>query len=204
MVRVKICGLTGPDDLVHALNEGADAVGFVLEPSSTRYVGKHHYDIYFKLCGPYVATVAVFGHANRSVPESSTIQAISFDGYALPGQRLVQTIRIRRGDTASDLPVVLPGVETVLLDAYSERGFGGTGKKVDWRFAGELVEDFSRRGIYVVLSGGLTPDNVAEAIRQVNPYAVDVSSGVESSPGKKDPSKVRDFIQAAKSVRAER
>ena len=203
MVRVKICGITTPDDLVHALNEGADAIGFVLEPSSPRYVGNEHYDIYFKLCGPFATTVAVFGYANRSVPEATTVQAIHFGDFLLEGQRRIQTIRLKKESSASNLPQVLPGVETVVLDAFSELEFGGTGKKVDWRLAGELVEAYGKRGIYVVLSGGLTSDNVAEAIRQVKPYAVDVSSGVEASPGKKDPSMVRDFIQAAKSVRME-
>jgi phosphoribosylanthranilate isomerase len=92
------------------------------------------------------------------------------------------------------------GVQTVVLDAFSEDAFGGTGKKVDWRLAGELVETLGKRGIYVVLSGGLTPDNVAQAVQMVKPYAVDVSSGVESAPGIKDPAKVKDFLQAARSA----
>jgi len=199
-VRVKICGIVRPEDLVHALSEGADAVGFVLEPTSPRYVGKDHYDIYFKLCGPYVATVAVFGYENRSVPKASAVQAIRFGAHSLVGQRLIQTIRLGQHSGNSTLPELYPGVGTVVLDAYSEEAFGGTGKKVDWRLAAELVETLGKKGVYVVLSGGLTPDNVAEAIRIVQPYGVDVSSGVESSPGTKDPSKVRDFILAARSA----
>lgn len=198
MVRVKICGLTSADALVHALDEGADAVGFVLEPSSPRYVGDHHYDIYFKLCGPYAAGVAVFGIANRAVPEASAVQAIEFGDYSLPGQKRIQTVRLKHGDTLEALPDMLPGVETVVLDAYSDQGYGGTGQTVDWGFAGEIAHHLAERGVYVVLSGGLTPETVGRAIEIVQPYGVDVSSGVESEPGVKDPYKVRDFIQTAK------
>jgi phosphoribosylanthranilate isomerase len=93
-----------------------------------------------------------------------------------------------------------PDLSAVLLDAYSDREFGGTGIPVDWGYAAELRQRLQERGIPLLLAGGLTPENVGEAVARVKPYAVDVSSGVEAAPGLKDLDKVRRFIEAAKSA----
>ncbi len=198
MVRVKVCGLTTAEDVAMAVNEGADAIGFVFEPTSPRYVGDRHYSTLIKLAGPYVTTVAVFGHQTRSVQDVSAVQAIIFS-QQLAGKHRIQTIRLRDGQLPESLQMEAD-VSAVHFDAYSDSDFGGTGQKVDWDLAAELKRRLDEQGLPVILAGGLTPGNVAEAIAKVKPYAVDVSSGVELSPGKKDVYKVRDFIAAAKSA----
>jgi phosphoribosylanthranilate isomerase len=195
VTRVKICGIARFNDLLDAVAEGADALGFVLEPSSPRYVGDHHFDIYFGVLGPYVTSVAVYGRAPATLPNARAIQAIEFSATPPPPQEAVKVVRVRDGMTVDEVLAEAKGAQTLLLDAYSGAEYGGTGKTVNWEIAAQVVGRFVGP---VILAGGLTPDNVAEAIQKVRPYAVDVSSGVEVSPGIKDPIKMRDFIQAAK------
>jgi phosphoribosylanthranilate isomerase len=191
--------LTRADDVTAAISCGADAVGFVFEPSSPRYIGDRHYSALLKLGGPYVTNVAVFGEANRSVQGATAIQAIRFHGHALAGQHRIQTFRVSTAQPIESLDFE-PDLSAVLLDAYSDREFGGTGNPVDWGYAAELRQRLQEQGIPLVLAGGLTPENVGEAVAKVKPYAVDVSSGVEAAPGVKDIDKVRRFIEAAKSA----
>jgi phosphoribosylanthranilate isomerase len=106
-------------------------------------------------------------------------------------------VRLRAGQKAVDVMETIVEASMVLLDAFSTKAYGGTGEKVEWELAAEIVR-LSK--LPVMLAGGLTADNVAEAIRVVRPYAVDVSSGVEEKPGIKDPAKVRDFIRAVRST----
>lgn len=196
MTGVKICGLTNIDDALWAVERGADAVGFVFEPSSPRYVGLFDRASSIPSQIPEgVLTVAVFGVLPERVELPSGIRWIqASEGAFPPGYR---TIRALRGAAS---PIQLdPEADMLLIDAYDAVRHGGTGKMADWEFAAEVVRSEARP---VMLAGGLTPDNVAAAIRAVRPAFVDVSSGVEASPGVKDRSKVRDFIQAAKSAAA--
>lgn len=211
MVRVKICGLTRIQDAEHAIEMGADALGFVFEPASPRYVGGHASELIDRV-EPYVMCVGVFGQfhsvdvANLNCVQFSdlggtTSLTASIGISSMPP--VIRTLRVRAGEEPKLVLKLLDDWLThfrinprgILLDAYDERLQGGTGKSIDWDLAAEIVRHSSRP---VILAGGLTPDNVAAAIEAVRPYAVDVSSGVESSPGIKDPAKVRDFIQAAK------
>lgn len=198
MVKVKVCGITCAEDLLTALDAGADAVGFVLEPSSPRYVGDIHFDILFKLAEPFSISVAVFGQLARPVPFARAIQGLAFDPTATDFQAKIQAIRVKPGQTVEEVVASATTGAAVLLDAHSEGAFGGTGKIIDWEVAAGVTQRLANLGRPTILAGGLNPDNVADAVRQVRPYAVDVSSGVELSPGKKDVYKVRDFIAAAK------
>ncbi|HJP83042.1 MAG TPA: phosphoribosylanthranilate isomerase [Fimbriimonadaceae bacterium] len=191
--------MTRPEDVTGAIACGADAIGFVFEPTSPRYIGDRHYSALLKMAGPYVSSVAVFGEANRSVQGATAIQAIRFHRHALAGQHRIQTLRMRVQQPIESIDFE-SDISAVLLDAYSENEFGGTGIPVDWGYAAELRQHLADREIPMVLAGGLTPENVAEAVAKVRPYAVDVSSGIETAPAVKDLEKVRRFIEAAKSA----
>lgn len=193
MTKVKICGLTNLDDALWVVECGADAVGFVFEPSSPRFVGLFGgaTDIPSQIPKD-VLTVAVFGSLPEAVELPSGIRWIqATEGAFPPGYR---TIRALRGAARANPD---PEADMLLVDAYDPIRHGGTGELADWGFAAELVRSETRP---VMLAGGLTPDNVVAAIQAAHPAFVDVSSGVETSPGVKDRIMVRDFIQAAKSA----
>lgn len=183
-MRVKICGLTRAEDVEAALDAGADAVGFVLEPTSRRCVTMPQFDELARLAGPYCATVAVYGNAGPPYPRAQAYQAHGFS--SLPPGLKIMTHRLGTPPVGD--------VDAYHLD-YLEGGFGGSGKTIDWEAAAAFVRETR---MPVILAGGLTPRNVAEAISIVHPYAVDVSSGVEGSPGVKDRAMIREFVQAAK------
>lgn len=214
MVRVKICGLMGYQDAELALEAGADALGFVYERTSPRYVGGDSTmrDLPFKF-SPYAVTVGVYGAMGDSVDPcliaQYTDRAIvrswreKMAGVAFRDFRpVVRAFRIKPDTEVEALRAEIlevyehtPNMHAALIDAYDAEQFGGTGKRVDWDLVAELRQLID---VPLVLAGGLTPDNVAEAVEKVKPYAVDVSSGVELSPGVKDVLKIRDFISAAK------
>jgi len=206
--KVKICGLTRREDAETAWALGADALGFVFEPSSPRYVGDNLEILRFVAsAAPYTFCVAVYGVVNKLYPGFQAVQfeqegdAVNETGPLPPG---ILTLRFGP-DTSPDHAVDAAKVHLrnrktfplrgILIEAHHPEQFGGTGQKLDWDFA----TIFSAKcPSLVTLAGGLTPDNVAEAVRLVNPYSVDVSSGVEESPGIKSAIMMRDFIQAAK------
>jgi phosphoribosylanthranilate isomerase len=192
VVQVKICGVTRREDAEAAVRYGADFIGINFEPTSPRYVGDRAPDWVSELGG--VHWVAVFGPYRPQVNVTcfDDVQASEWGASPRPARR-IEVVRLRPG--AKDLPIIGTDAQTVLLDAWNDRAYGGTGESVDLAQAAELVRLISKP---VILAGGLTPENVASAIRQVRPFAVDVSSGVEASKGIKDPAKIRDFIAAAK------
>jgi phosphoribosylanthranilate isomerase len=204
VTRIKICGLTRQEDAELAVELGADAVGFVFEPSSPRFIPPESRS-FIKNLEPYAHCVAVYGKVETPEPFGcNSIQAIEVIHGALPRRGLPPIFKVMRpvgGDpklAVAQMDEWRRGhpelnVRGTVLDSFDEQAFGGTGKKVDWKFAATFAE---LSPVRVILAGGLTPDNVAEAIRTVRPYAVDVSSGVESRPGIKDKQKLRDFIQA--------
>jgi phosphoribosylanthranilate isomerase len=199
---VKICGITNPVDALAAVEAGADALGLMFYEPSPRNVSLKTAAAIARELPPYITKVGVFVDA----PEESVQQAISecglnivqFHGHETPEYcRLfpvmtLKAFRIQDADSLKQLPDYQ--TDAWLLDAYVADKVGGTGEKFNWDFAIEA----QKFGKPIFLAGGLTPENVAEAVRKVRPYAVDVSSGVEASPGKKDHAKVRAFIQAAK------
>ena len=201
MVRVKICGITNWSDAKTAIDAGADALGFNFYPPSPRAVTPAQAWEMIRKLPPFVEAVGVF--VNWSAEAVGAIaRALRLDAVQLHGDESREVVRacstahrvikgIRVGHKFR--PRVLKtydGASAFLLDGFRPNVYGGSGKKFEWG----LARDAKKYG-RVILAGGLTPENVAQAICEVEPYAVDVASGVESRPGKKDPSKVREFVR---------
>ncbi len=198
VTRVKICGLTREDDARWAIECGADALGFIHEPASPRFIGEETPEWLAKL-PVFPMKVAVFGRVNRTVPKTvfDAIQGVEWDEFPEPAPKRIHVIRLRNGQSARDLLSLTVNAGAIMLDAFHGGAYGGTGVRVDWEIAAEIV---MMSAIPVILAGGLSPQNVHDAVRLVRPFAVDVSSGVEARPGVKDRHKVLDFICAAKGV----
>lgn len=197
---VKICGITNEDDALFAVAMGADAVGFIFAPSPRQVAAQTVYDITRRL-PPEVLTVGVFRDELPSrvieVANKSGVKAVQLHGRETPDQanEVGASIRWVIKVFGADSPL-LPeadqyGTDLVMVDSPG----GGSGKVFDWRLASDVPE-----GVRLILAGGLTPDNVADAIETVEPWGVDVASGVEASPGRKDPTKVRHFIANARAA----
>jgi phosphoribosylanthranilate isomerase len=202
-VKVKICGVTNFEDALAAVDAGADALGFMFyEPSPRNVVVKLAADIIRQL-PPFVAKVGVFVNATdesvRWAIGECGIDTVQFHGDETPEFcrkfRPFKTYKAFRMENLESLRA-LPGFRTDawLLDSFVEAKLGGTGAKFNW----DLAVEAKKLGRPIILAGGLTPENVAESVRMVQPFAVDVSSGVETWPGKKDHAKLRRFIAAAK------
>ncbi len=198
VTRIKICGLTRRQDTELAIELGADALGFIHEPKSPRYIRDEDLK-WIAALPPIPIKVAVFGVVDKPVATAfDAIQGVEWVLDQGPSFKRIHVVRPRQGQRPEELLTAIQPASAIHLDAFSESAFGGTGKKVDLDFAAE----FDRLSpLPVILAGGLTPENVAEAIEKVRPFAVDLSSGIESSPGIKDPFKMRDFIQAVRSAR---
>ena len=197
-MRIKICGITNLEDAKAAVHLGADALGFVFAESPRRISPEKARQITNQL-PPFVAKVGVFVNAPlthlRRVRDYCGLDAVQLHGeesadYIMSlGPGVIKALRLN-GKPLGELPKA-----ALLLDAYDPRLRGGTGKLCDWRRAQEIA-----RERLVILAGGLDPGNVAQAINQIKPYAVDVSSGVESEPGRKDHGKIASFISNARNV----
>jgi len=197
MVRIKICGITNWEDACLAVELGADALGFIFAESPRKVTPDTAKAIIGQL-PPLVSKVGVFlDHQEeevKGVAEYCSLDGLQFHGQESPsycsqfGQKVIKAFRIK---DANDLKALsLYGVDAFLLDTFDESLPGGTGKTFDWNLAVE-----AKKNGKIILSGGLNPDNVFFAITKVKPYAVDVSSGVEASQGKKDPVKLRAFFE---------
>jgi phosphoribosylanthranilate isomerase len=195
-MMVKICGITRPDDALAAVAAGARAIGFIFWPGSPRQVTTAQARRITRELPAFVTTIGVF--VNQPIEEiEAAVDAASLSAVQLHGDedrgfatRLSRPVikSVSEGlDDARDWP---PAV-TLLVDAHDPQRRGGTGQKADWPAAARLARE--RR---IVLAGGLTPENVADAVRQVRPFGVDVSSGVETAPGIKDHGRIRAFFQA--------
>lgn len=201
--RVKICGITSIEDALAAVSAGADALGFVFYAKSPRAVSPEQARAIIRCLPPFVTTVGLFVNAERvkieSIALSCGLDAIQLHGdeapqaCLFPGYRVIKALRVK--DAASLEQASAYQVSGLLLDAWSERVYGGSGEAFDWT----LLKDFANRQP-VILAGGLNPENVVRAIQQVRPYAVDASSGVEMAPGKKDVSKLAEFMRQVRSV----
>lgn len=202
-IRIKICGITCVDDAVAAAEAGADAIGLVFyEPSPRHVTLSKAIDIACSV-GPYVTVTGLFvnpdeqyiDHVLNNVP----VHVIQFHGdetmdYCERWRRpYVKALRMRPGLNVADTQASYSSAQGFLLDAYHPEKPGGTGATFDWA----RVPHSSPQSI--VLAGGLTPDNVSNAIAQTQPYGVDVSGGVESAPGIKNHRKIAAFIKAARS-----
>ncbi|MCL5098414.1 MAG: phosphoribosylanthranilate isomerase [Candidatus Omnitrophica bacterium] len=227
MVKVKICGITNPEDALAAIAAGADALGFVFCRQSARYIELSEAARIVREINPRVAKIGVLMDAEEEVIRQAILEsgldAVQLHGHETPEYcsrllgaewvrkestapflledvnpanrvRIIKAFRVRGPETLSKIAAY--ETDAWLLDSYQADQAGGTGKQFDW----DLACRAGQLGRPIILAGGLTVQNVAEAVRKVHPYAVDVSSGVESSPGRKDHGKVREFIAAAKTV----
>lgn len=195
MTRVKICGITRQVDAERAIELGADALGFIFESSSPRFLPS--FPTWITSLPPLVTLVQVFGNAPISVATEhfGAVQGADWLEHSEVGwAKRIAAVRIKADDTVESALERGMFADAIVLDAYSPSAFGGTGKTIDWGLAREIVLASTKK---VILAGGLNAANVGEAIRIVRPYAVDVSSGVESSPGIKDHAKMQAFIKEA-------
>jgi len=205
LVRVKICGITNLEDAAAAVEAGADALGFVFYGNSPRYISPKDARSIISELPPFVTVVGVFVDEEagrvREIAAGAGLGVVQLHGHETPdycadmGLSVIKALRVR--GERDILEMASYNVAAFLLDTYKKGQMGGTGEVFDWDLAVKAVGE--GRGP-VILSGGLSPENVAGAVEKVGPYAVDVSSGVESSPGIKNKELVRSFIREAKKV----
>jgi phosphoribosylanthranilate isomerase len=214
MVKVKICGITSLEDASTAVEAGADALGFIFVENTPRFVTPERVAPIVRALPPFVTPVGVFwdhpaGHV-KAIAEACGLRALQFhgderpedlDGYPLP---VIKTIKL--APSGEDARPVLNLVVTeryrkcataLLLDSAARWSEGEARQPIEWTVARELAGQRWR----IILSAGLTPENVGRAVATARPYAVDVNSGVEAEPGRKDPDKVWRFVTEAKGVR---
>ena len=218
MTRVKICGITNAEDARIAVSAGADALGFIFVENTPRFVTPEQVAPIVRTLPPFVTPVGVFwnhksGHV-KAAAEACGLRALQFHGdetpedlagYALP---VIKTIKLPPVSTIDGLPEYRIGgfidalyfrnvASALLLDTTARWSEGEVRATLAWQRI-RMVGGRHDQRMHIILSGGLTPENVAEAVSIVRPHAVDVVSGVEARPGKKDPDKVRRFVAAAK------
>ncbi len=201
---VKICGITNEDDALFAVAMGADAVGFVFAPSTRQVAAQQVYDITRRL-PPEILTVGVFRdeHPDRVIDtvHRAGLKAAQLHGFESPGMVADVAAQVRwviKAVVAGSRDAARAdefGTDMILVDAPSP----GSGQVFDWSLLADLPE-----GPRYILAGGLDPDNVGLAVATANPWGVDVSSGVERSPGRKDPLKVKAFVERARAAAPER
>jgi phosphoribosylanthranilate isomerase len=213
-LRVKICGVTTEEDARQAALLGADAVGLNFYPSSPRCVGAAAADLILRALPPFVEAVGVFvelplPQVFEQLRPLARVRTVQWYGrHGEPGDcspyHFIPAFPVRDAESLQAITRYLDVCRdlgrlpaAVLVDAHVAGQHGGTGRAVPW----ELLASF-RPGVPLILAGGLTPDNVALAVRRVRPYAVDVASGVEHGPGRKDPDKMRRFLDAAREAAA--
>lgn len=205
-VQVKICGLTNAAEAQAAAAAGADLIGFMFYERSPRHVSLDRAAEIAGQLAPSVVRVGVFVNPSRELVAEAIarcgLNLLQFHGEESPefctqfGLMTMKAFRVRDRESLKALPAY--STDAWLLDAFTPGQLGGTGERFNW----DLAAEAGRLGRPIFLAGGLTPENVAEAVRRARPFGVDVSSGVESAPGRKDPAKVRAFIAAAKAASA--
>ncbi len=201
MTRVKICGITSTDDALASVEAGADALGFVFVPGTPRLVQPEAAERIVAQLPPFVTAVGVFVDQPLDevlcIAARCNLQAVQLHGHEpeafsrrIP-LKVIKALRVRDADSLRILPTY--PAHAFLLDAFVEGQLGGTGTAISWELAAQ-----AKGRAPIILSGGLRPDSVGPAVRRVRPYGVDVSSGVETCPGRKDHQKVREFIAAVR------
>lgn len=208
MTRVKICGITRVEDALAAAGSGADAIGLVLYEKSPRHVSLQQAAMLAGMLPPFVSLVGLFVNADaafvREVLAAVPLDLLQFHGDEQPeycaqfGRPYIKAIRVKEGVDLLQCAALFHTAKGLLLDAHVAGIPGGTGATFDWKLIPEQLP------LPVILSGGLDEKNVAAAIRQVKPYAVDVSSGVEASKGIKDAAKIASFIQETRFMQENR
>lgn len=204
MVRVKICGITRVEDALSCARLGADAIGLVFYAPSTRNVTVEQARAILAALPPFITTVGLFVDAQaaevQAVLDQLPLEVLQFHGnepvqYCRSfGRPYLKALRVKPGVDLVQYASAYSGARALLLDAHIEGVAGGSGQTFDW----SLIPP--RLSLPVVLSGGLSPDNVAEGIRRIQPAAVDVSSGVEAAKGIKDAEKIAAFMQGVRNA----
>ena len=203
MVKIKLCGITNLEDALLAAEMGADALGFIFYPQSPRKVAPETAREIIAQLPLFVASVGVFVDEEAAVVRDLAARVgldwVQLHGQESPdycrglGRRVIKGFRIRDAESLRPLADYRGAVQALLLDTYKKGQAGGTGTAFDWRLARE-AKQYGR----IILAGGLTPENVAQAIEVAGPAAVDVASGTEAEPGRKDPAKLRAFFEAVR------
>lgn len=204
--RIKMCGITRPQDMQAAVDAGADAVGLVFYPHSPRFVSTEQAVRLAQCVPPFVTIVGLFVNAEaqlvREVLATVPIHLLQFHGdeddvYCRQFDRpFIKAVRVKPGMELYEAIASFPSAQAILLDAFVD-GYGGGGKIFDWT----LIPD--QPGKPIILSGGLDADNVTAAVRRVRPAAVDVSSGIEVAKGIKDAAKMQAFVTAVRGAAIE-
>jgi phosphoribosylanthranilate isomerase len=204
VTKIKICGITTLEDAMTCVEAGADALGFIFVENTPRFIAPTDAAAIIRRLPPFVTSVGVFwdhpaGHV-KAVAEACRLGALQFHGeeppeelahYILP---VIKTIKVSGPQDLARLPAYREHVTAFLLDSAARWSEGEPRQPIEWRLARMVMER-------VILSAGLTPDNVARAVSIARPYAVDVNSGVETRPGRKDPDKVWRFVAEARRTR---
>ena len=201
MIRVKFCGFTHQDDVAQAVALGADALGFVFYGPSSRYVSPEHAKTLTRSVPAFVTRVGLFVNEEaetiQRIFEIAQLNLIQYHGEESPefcdavGLPYIKAFRVRKGMDLRTEMDRYPNASGFLLDAYVKGQPGGTGERFNW----ELIPHSHAP---IILAGGLTPDNAKDAIDQVAPWALDVSGGIETKPGRKDPDKMARFMDACR------
>ena len=204
-VKLKICGITNLEDAWMAVKLGAGALGFIFAPSP-RQIGVQRVRRIIRAIPPFVMTIGVFVNeaavAIREIMQYCGLDRVQLHGDESPAfcdefmPYVIKAIRVKDASSLQIGQAYQGKVRALLLDTYSKEKVGGTGKTFDW----ELAIKIKKQGTPIILSGGLTPSNIAAAIRAVRPYAVDVNSGVEERPGKKSHTLIRDLTENVRQV----
>ena len=204
MTRIKICGITNIEDALVAINLEVDALGFVFYPKSPRYIEPEKVKEIRRNVPLFTLCIGVFVNETKDrvleIAKQCNLDALQFHGNESPeycshffGYKVIKSFPLK---TKEDLKTIEPyPVHAILVDAFDPVRIGGTGKKVDW----ELAREAKSYGP-LILAGGLNEDNIEEAIRVVNPYGVDISSGIEKSPGIKDHKKMSRFVMKVREI----
>ncbi|NQS90251.1 phosphoribosylanthranilate isomerase [Patescibacteria group bacterium] len=198
MIRIKVCGITNERDALRAVKLGVDALGFIFA-ESPRKVSPEVVEKIVSLLPPFIGRVGIFVNEDkekvRKIAQACFLTSLQFHGEEPPFYcqefkwKVIKSFRVK--DRGILREISRYKVDAYLLDTYCIDKRGGTGRTFDW----EVAKEIRKLGVPVILSGGLNPENVVQAIIKVRPYAVDVSSGVEREKGKKDYQKLRDFVR---------
>ena len=204
MTKIKICGITNADDALAATGYGADALGFIFYKESPRHIATEEAGEICRKVPPFVKRVGVFVNEDKDVINKILgeveLDILQFSGDESPdycrqfSRPYIKAIRVKDQETLDEIDKF--ETSYLLFDSYNEGLYGGTGKTFDW----DLIRNQHFGNKYVILSGGLNPENIVDAVLEIKPYAVDVASGVEKHPGKKDHNKIKKFIEAVRNA----
>lgn len=209
MLKVKICGITNYDDAVMAVKLGADALGFIFALSPRKILPEKARDI-IRDIPPFIKSVGVFVNETpeiiEGISEQCGLDIIQLHGDEDPETctrfmpRAIKALRINNDLIPENIEEYRGNVRAFLLDTYSKKAAGGTGKTFNWDSAIKI----KALGVPIILAGGLAPSNIEEAISRVTPYAVDVNSGIEESPGKKSPALMKELFEKINDIKRRR